>query len=197
MHMDLVQLASSQNRVRTMCRLLFRLIDPSEAVNLLDECLSTKEKREVQSVLGQAFRLLIGQATGHYRLNLAEDMDRDVFVRLMAVNKEERTWLACRYPGLDTSQHGNGHRFRNERLDGSAIILTPKFMQSVRCCFLGTCGATGLSPFLSLPRWGPSWADSRSGCSRIRFRGGPATVIPHQADAFVGVLSAAEERWCP
>ena len=133
MRMDLVQEASSENRVRTMCQLLFRLIDPSEAVRLLDECLTTKEKREVQSVLGQAFRLLIGQATGHYRLNMLESMDRDVLVRLLAVNKEERSWLARRYPGLDTSQHGNGHRFRNEKLDGSSIVITPKLLQSVRC----------------------------------------------------------------
>ena len=134
MHMGLIQDASSQNRVRTMCRLLFRLIDPSEAVRLLDECLNAKEKREVQSVLGQAFRLLIGQATGHYRLNLSEDMDRDVFTRLMAVNKDERAWLAQRYPGLDTSQHGNGHRFRNEKLNGSSIVITPKMIQAVSLC---------------------------------------------------------------
>jgi hypothetical protein len=132
MRMGLVQEASTENRVRTMCQLLFRLIDPSEAVRLLDECLTTKEKREVQSVLGQAFRLLIGQATGHYRLNMSENMDRDVLIRLLAVNKEERSWLARRYPGLDTSQHGNGHRFRNEKLDGSPIALTPKMLQSVR-----------------------------------------------------------------
>ena len=105
---------------------------PLQAMSLLNENLSVAERREVQSVLGQAFRLLIGQSTGHYTLNLADPQDRDVLVRLLAVNREERNWLRTRYPALDTSQKGNTHRFRNEKLDGTPIEVTPKSFEEVR-----------------------------------------------------------------
>ena len=96
MKLSFIRTSSSSERVRAISRLLFRLIDPEQAISLLDENLSMAEKREVQDTLGQGFRLLIGQATGHYKLNLADAQHRDILQRLLAVNKEDRGWLAAR-----------------------------------------------------------------------------------------------------
>jgi hypothetical protein len=139
----------SQSRAGPTVALLLTqlwMLRPAQAVRLLDECLVYKEKREVQLLLGQGYRLLIGQSTGHYVLNLSEDQDRDVLVRLLTVDKEERTWLALRYSNLDTSQHGNRHRFRNELLNGSPVELTPALFDKVGAVNL--CLAMRCSPFL-------------------------------------------------
>lgn len=137
MKMSFIKTSSSTDRVRAISRLLFRLIDPEEAIHLLDANLSLEEKREVQDSLGQVcipcvldllsqsgyfreksliwsiccltcldaqgFRLLIGQATGHYKLNLADLQHRDILSRLLQVNKDERGWLSIRY----ASDRGN------------------------------------------------------------------------------------------
>jgi hypothetical protein len=132
MKMNFIRSSSSTDRVRAISRLLFRLVDPDQAIHLLDSNLSLSEKREVQDSLGQGFRLLIGQPTGHYKLNLGDAQHRDILQRLMIVNKEDRAWLSARYPDLDTSQHGNGQRFRNEKLDRVKIELHPRMFQSVR-----------------------------------------------------------------
>jgi hypothetical protein len=138
MKMNFIKSSSSTDRVRAISRLLFRLVDPDQAIHLLDSNLSLSEKREVQDSLGQGFRLLIGQPTGHYKLNLGDAQHRDILQRLMIVNKEDRAWLSVRYPDLDTSQHGNGQRFRNEKLDRVKIELHPRMFQTV-CCLVVAC----------------------------------------------------------
>lgn len=96
MKMSFLRTSSSSERVRAISRLLFRLIDPDKAIHLLDQNLSLDEKRQVQDTLGQGFRLLIGQPTGKYKLNLADAQHRDILHRLFAMNKEDRGWLLLR-----------------------------------------------------------------------------------------------------
>ena len=96
MKMSFLRTSSSGVRVRAISRLLFRLIDPEQAIHLLNENLSPDERREVQDSLGQGFRLLIGSPNGHYKLNLADAQHRDIMQRLLSVNKDDRSWVAIR-----------------------------------------------------------------------------------------------------
>lgn len=65
-------------------------------------------------------------------------MREQVVVRVVTVVPKPWVVVIClrRFPDLDTSQHGNGQRFRNEKLDGSRIEMMPKMFQNVRVALL-------------------------------------------------------------
>lgn len=108
------------------CRLLLRLVDTDRAAALIERNLNPRERARLQVQLGPAYRALLGNPTGHYKLNMSNQMDRcvvlgcavgcsnltvcgdfacrDVMVRLLDMSNAETKRRRIRYHGLDTSQ---------------------------------------------------------------------------------------------
>lgn len=64
-----------------------------------------------------AFFFNFWNPNGHYELNLANEIERDIAITLIVMNKEaSRVILAGERP--DRSQMGNKSCFRNEKLNG-------------------------------------------------------------------------------
>lgn len=130
---DVVKRGASVDRVRYVRKLLFRLVDASMAAPFMKQNLTKHEMRRVQGQLGQAYRVLLGNPTGHYRLDLGVQQDRDLAQRLANLCADERDECLARYgKGFDTSQHQNGFSFRNELLDNEPFVVTPTFIGEVR-----------------------------------------------------------------
>lgn len=109
--------------------LLPHMVDPRSAYTLMDRNLSSSDRLRVQHLMGQALQPMLGIATGHYRIDLANDLDRITLRKL--VENSNRTAFLRKKSGLkDTSQHANYHGFRNEVLHGKPIVLEPKFLDS-------------------------------------------------------------------
>lgn len=129
---DVVKRGSSIDRVRHVMRLLFRLVDPTQAAAFLKNNLTRREMMKVQRHLGPAYRLLLGIPTGHYKLDLTISRDRDVAARLANTSADEREAAVGKYGAkFDTSQHQNTHNFRNETIDFVLQPLTPGFFSAM------------------------------------------------------------------
>jgi len=63
-------------RMLLWCRLLFRLVDPATAAPFMKQNLTKREMAKVQKQLGQSYRVLLGNPTGHYTLDLGVQQDR-------------------------------------------------------------------------------------------------------------------------
>ncbi|KAF4321385.1 hypothetical protein BBO99_00004943 [Phytophthora kernoviae] len=109
--------------------LLPHMTDCRNAYALMERNLSSSDRLRVQHLMGQALQPILGLATGHYRIDLANDLDRITLRKL--VENSNRTAFLRKKGGLkDTSQHVNYHGFRNEVLHGKSIVLEPKFLDT-------------------------------------------------------------------
>ncbi|KAF1781931.1 Leucine-rich repeat domain, L domain-like [Phytophthora cactorum] len=109
--------------------LLPHMVDPRNAYTLIEHNLSSADRLRVQHITGQALQPILGLASGHYRIDLSNDLDRVTLRKL--IENSNRTAFLRRKSGLkDTSQHINYHGFRNEILHGKPFILEPKFLDS-------------------------------------------------------------------
>ena len=63
---------------------------------------------------------------GHYELNLANPIERDIAVTLFVWNKESYKRIAAG-ERADRSQMGNKSCFRNERFNSKAFIMQPEW----------------------------------------------------------------------
>ena len=150
---DVVKRGSSIDRVRHVRRLLFRLVDPAMAAPFMKQNLTKRAMKRVQNQLGQAYRTLLGNPTGHYRLDLGVQQDRDLAQRLANLCADERDEALARYgKSFDTSQHQNGFSFRNELLDNEPFVVTPLFIGEVRLVCGSPCSSVAV---LSHVGWWP------------------------------------------
>ncbi|KAL4171911.1 hypothetical protein KRP22_007087 [Phytophthora ramorum] len=109
--------------------LLPHMVDPRNAYTLMERNLNPSDRLRVQHLMGQALQPLLGMASGHYRIDLSNDLDRITLRKL--VENSNRTAFLRKKGGLkDTSQHINYHGFRNEVLHGKPFVLEPKFLDT-------------------------------------------------------------------
>ncbi|CAM9407196.1 unnamed protein product [Choristocarpus tenellus] len=110
------------NLVSILEVLLPQMASARNAVSLLENNLSYKEKLELRNRLGQAWGPLVGNPTGFYSLDLSDKRHRTAAKSISMVNNTE--YLACAYGAAgrqDTSQRGNWNNFRNETFMGKPL----------------------------------------------------------------------------
>lgn len=78
---------------------------------------------KVAQKMGSAFMFNYWNANGHYELNLANPVEREVAVTLIVVNKEAGKRIAAG-ESADRSQMGNKSCFRNERFNSKNFIMS-------------------------------------------------------------------------
>ncbi|POM64571.1 Hypothetical protein PHPALM_19877 [Phytophthora palmivora] len=109
--------------------LLPHMVDPRNAYTLMERNLSSADRLRVQHIMGHALQPILGLSTGHYRIDLSNDLDR-VTLRKLVENSNRTAFLRKKGGKKDTSQHTNYHGFRNEVLHGKPVILEPKFLDT-------------------------------------------------------------------
>ncbi|KAG7377763.1 NLR, CARD domain-containing protein 3 [Phytophthora pseudosyringae] len=109
--------------------LLPHMVDPRNAYTLMEHNLSASERLRVQHLMGQALQPMLGLISGHYRIDLSNDLDR-VTLRKLIENSNRTAFLRKKGGLKDTSQHVNYHGFRNEILHGKPFVLEAKFLDS-------------------------------------------------------------------
>lgn len=110
--------------------LLPNMVDPKNAHELVDQNLNASQRVRLQHLMGHALQPMLGLSTGHYKLDLGNDLDRLTLKKL--IENSNRTAFLRKKAGLkDTSQHGNHHGFRNETMNGKPIIVEPQFLDSL------------------------------------------------------------------
>ncbi|KAL3662350.1 hypothetical protein V7S43_012677 [Phytophthora oleae] len=107
--------------------LLPHMVDARNAYTLMERNLSSSDRLRVQHLMGQALQPILGLASGHYRIDLSNDLDR-VTLRKLIENSNRTAFLRKKSGLKDTSQHTNYHGFRNEVLHGKPVVLEPKFL---------------------------------------------------------------------
>lgn len=110
--------------------LLPNMVDPKNAYALIDHNLNASQRVRLQHLIGQALQPMIGLSTGHYKLDLGNDLDRLTLKKI--IENSNRTAFLRKKAGLkDTSQHGNYHGFRNETMNGKPLVLEPQFLDKL------------------------------------------------------------------
>ena len=94
--------------------------------------LTTTTTTIAQTRMGCLYKLLMHNPSGHYLLDLSVAKERDAMLRLAELNTEDREYLRIRFNNIDTSQHQNFHRFRNELKNEEPRQITSKTFEDVR-----------------------------------------------------------------
>lgn len=76
--------------------------------------------------MGRAYSFNYWNPNGHYELNLANPVERDIAVTLFIINKEASKKIAAG-ERADRSQMGNKSCFRNETVNGKSFIMSPEW----------------------------------------------------------------------
>jgi len=79
--------------------------------------------------MGDAYNFNFWNPNGHYKLNLANEVERKVATCLFVMNKEAKS-LMEQGEMCDRSQHGNKSTWRGERLNGGRFVV-----QSGKPCY--------------------------------------------------------------
>lgn len=85
--------------------------------------------QNLERELTTAFKPLMGQFNGHYRLGLSNRNDRLCMRLLIAQNKRESLQNRSMHTHIDTSQRGNWSCFRNEKLNGNSHNFSGDFLK--------------------------------------------------------------------
>lgn len=91
---NLLANAGSVERIKAVMRLLFRLMDPAAAPLLIERNLNRQERKVLQARLGQAYRLVLGNPTGHYKLDMSLPLDRFAAAYVVLFTIASRSHLA-------------------------------------------------------------------------------------------------------
>ena len=117
--------------VEKVAKLLPLIVSAKDSSTFVETHLSPEQKVMLKNKVGSAlFALLVGNATGHYALNFRNLDDRVAARKLAGIATAERA-AATKVAASDTSQHGNGWNFRNERFNGRPITLTPSWFTNL------------------------------------------------------------------
>ncbi|OWZ13127.1 hypothetical protein PHMEG_00013605 [Phytophthora megakarya] len=109
--------------------LLPHMVDTRNAYTLMERNLGSADRLRVQHIMGHALQPILGMSSGHYRIDLSNDLDR-VTLKKLVENSNRTAFLRKKEGKKDTSQHTNYHGFRNEVLHGKPVILEPKFLDT-------------------------------------------------------------------
>mmetsp|Transcript_10761 Transcript_10761/g.8031 ORF Transcript_10761/g.8031 Transcript_10761/m.8031 type:complete len:214 (-) Transcript_10761:276-917(-) len=104
--------------------LLNRIEDRHNRFSLFSHFPGSQERivNKVALRMGDAFGFCFWNPTGHYSLNLAHDVERDIAVTLILKNKEIYK-LVTAGGKADRSKRGNKSCFRNETMNGMPIAI--------------------------------------------------------------------------
>lgn len=78
---------------------------------------------KIAQKMGRAFMFNYWNPNGHYELNLAHPMERDIAVTLIVMNKEVMKRIAAGEKA-DRSQMGNKSCFRNEKYNSKNFVIS-------------------------------------------------------------------------
>ncbi|OQS04567.1 hypothetical protein THRCLA_03203 [Thraustotheca clavata] len=117
--------------VEAMASILPHMIDAANACQLIDCNLSDSTQRlRLQFSLRHAYGPIVGLCSGHYRLEMAEPLDRIAAKKLMEISNKAMLWKK-RFLLYDTSQHCNYQCFRNETFNGKPVVLENAFCDKI------------------------------------------------------------------
>jgi hypothetical protein len=105
----------SVSRVSAMAALMLRTVD---YVNITQEALDSLTDGEMRSLevkMGKAFYFIPGNSTGHYSLELGNQVDRAIARRLIAISAEEKQ-VRVQAKLIDLSSRGDMDNWRNETI---------------------------------------------------------------------------------
>lgn len=120
-----------------MCSLWKYLIDTENMFDFL--CLNldvTKRRDLIYTLTMKRYKFNWLNPTGHWRLNLADKVERAIMMQLIAINNSESEFSRTQSGRMDTSQQGNWFNFRNEKLttghnQTTEIIIDKDFVKSL------------------------------------------------------------------
>jgi len=78
LHLNEIMQQDQQSRVGQLARLLCRVVDHSNVSTLIDSCLRASGRRLLSKLLGNMFKLVVKNPTGHYKFDLDVPGDRCV-----------------------------------------------------------------------------------------------------------------------
>ena len=102
-----------------------------QRAQLIDSVLTLDQKLRLRVQLGASFGPLLGNATGHYSLDLAVSADRLSARRVAEFGNSERRESKTRSGRGDTSQKGNWENFRNEQHGETFVELNGKWLADI------------------------------------------------------------------
>ncbi|OQR86100.1 hypothetical protein ACHHYP_10970 [Achlya hypogyna] len=119
-------LISKMDIVEALALILPHVVDPNHACPLIENNVNASQRLRLQTVLKDMYGPVVGMATGHYTLDLADEIDRATFRKVMELNNKLMYYRRTR--GLkDTSQHENYMGFRNEYYNNKPFVITMSF----------------------------------------------------------------------
>ncbi|EQC33192.1 hypothetical protein SDRG_09176 [Saprolegnia diclina VS20] len=110
--------------VHAMASLLPYMIDCRNACVFIDTNLSEAARGRLQHLLLQAYGPIVGMASDHYKLDLADALDRSTAKKLLEMNNK----CALEWPRLHPLQPTDERCFRNAYHSGSAVTLDAKML---------------------------------------------------------------------
>lgn len=118
--------------LQVLLKVLPHMAGPLDA-RMLIAYVTNHQFEQIQALkilLGPLYRVYIGIPNGFYRLNLADERDRDAFTRLAALSLLHADKRRADEQG-DTSQDGTYQSFRNTYFDNRRVVFTDEWLRSI------------------------------------------------------------------
>jgi hypothetical protein len=120
-----------------LCSLWKYLIDTENMFDFLCLNLEMDKRRDlIYALTMKRYKFNWLNPTGHWRLNLADKVERAIMMQLIAINNSESEFSKLLSGRMDTSQQGNWYNFRNEKFTASnnqttEIIIDREFIKNL------------------------------------------------------------------
>ena len=109
-----------------------RIIDSENKFDLLYRHFKKDDRKELAfQVSYESYKFLWTNPTGHYNLNLSNDVHFKLMSQISAINSVESDFSKMYSKRQDTSQYGNWNNFRNVIYGGKEIILDAGFLSKL------------------------------------------------------------------
>ena len=119
-------------KAKTLEHLLPLLPTVISRVQIVQTNLSIEEQWQLRVSLGATWKILLGNPSGHYTLDMGKVKDRLTATLIAKVANHERQISRDKSGGRgDTSQHGNWCNFRNETFNGVKVVLDPSWFTNI------------------------------------------------------------------
>jgi hypothetical protein len=108
------------------------IIDTVNMYDFMYDNLDSEERLHLQhSLTLEKFKFNWINPTGHWRFDLSNRIQRNVFMQIIAHNAVESKFSELKSKRNDTSQHGNWFNFRNEKYNNHEIIIDMEFIKNI------------------------------------------------------------------
>lgn len=102
-----------------------------EACKFLTLNLAYDEILLLRTKMGNLFRVITGNPSGFYIVDLSKKQDVKLLKRLNEINCFDKGRAIIEHPTRNTSQRGDWENFRNEKLNGKPIQLNSSFFHAL------------------------------------------------------------------